>query len=77
MSKKNLIELIESKKMKSARTYIEQLRNSNPKAEKYVREVLEEVFCQKKVNSANLYMYALVFYKNLLISGELDYYEDN
>jgi hypothetical protein len=77
LSKKNLIELIESKKMKSARTYIEQLRNSNPKAEKYVREVLEEVFCQKKVKSANLYMYALVFYKNLLISGELDYYEDN
>jgi hypothetical protein len=77
LSKKNLVELIEGKKMKTARTYIEELRNSNPKAEKYVREVLEEVFCQKKVNSASMYMYALVFYKNLLISGELDFYEDN
>lgn len=30
----------------------------------------------KKVPSATAYMYALVFYKNLLISGEMDYYED-
>ena len=37
---------------------------------------MEQIFCDKKFTTATQYLYALVFYKNLLLSAQLDYYQD-
>ena len=73
----NLRELVRAKKYKDFRPYIVGIEEQNEQAEEAVRAVLKEVLVVRKDLTPQLFLGAMVLYKQLLIGGVMEFVTSN